>query len=170
MLTFCLRVAHQLVLGSFSPQGVVAGTKRVTAPFRCYPLDLDVFGHMNNANYIRVAELARWRMLTESGLFSYMLKKRLMFLLVEQTVTYARPIMPFQSYKIQTSIKVCSEDKWVYYTHIFEEANPSSSSEPPKQYARIDAKTVMKLSNGKTVKPSEVSAINPYYRNLTEMK
>ena len=92
-----------------------------------------------------------------------------MFLLVEQTVTYARPIMPFQSYKIQTSIKVCSEDKWVYYTHIFEEANPSSSG-PPKQYARIDAKTVMKLSNGKTLKPSEVSAINPFYKALVETK
>ena len=169
MLTFCLRVAHQLVLGRFFPQGIVAGTKRVTAPFRCYPIDLDVFGHMNNANYIRVAELARWRMLTESNLLTYMLKRRLMFLLVEQTVTYSRPIMPFQSYNIQTSVKVCSEDKWVYYTHIFEEANPSSS-DSPKVYARIDAKTVMKLSNGKTLKPSEVAAINSYYKNLVETK
>jgi len=157
------------MLGRFFPQGIVAGTKRVTAPFRCYPLDIDVFGHMNNANYIRVAELARWRMLTESNLLTYMLKRRLMFLLVEQTVKYDRPIMPFQSYNVQTSVKVCSEDKWVYYTHIFEEANPSSS-DSPKVYARIEAKTVMKLSNGKTLKPSEVAAINSYYKNLVETK
>lgn len=164
MLMYTLRVMNQMILGATYPAKVVS--KQVSSNWRCYPVDLDLFGHMNNANYIRVAELSRWRMLAESGLFQFMRKRRLVFLLVEQQVTYARPIMPFQSYVVQTRIRVdIDDDKWLYYTHTFEEANPRAGAEP-KQYAKIEAKTVMKEANGKTVRPSEVSAVNHYYRDL----
>ena len=166
MLMYTLRVVNQMALGAMFPVKVVS--KQVSSKWRCYPVDLDLFGHMNNSNYIRVAELSRWRMLAESGLFQFMMKRRLVFLLVEQQVTYARPIMPFQPYVVQTRVRIDEEDdKWVYYTHTFEEANPPGGAEP-MQYAKIEAKTVMKEPSGKTVRPSEVCAANPYYRNLME--
>ena len=168
MIVLIGRIAHQLFLGSFFPRQVAAGAKTATAPFLCTPMDLDVYGHMNNANYVRVAELARWRMLMESGLFRMMSQRRLMFLLVAQEVTYARPIAPFQAYVVRTAIRVCEEDKWVYYTHTFEDATPRSGAAEPVQYAKIVAKTVMKEPTGKTVRPSEVSAVNPYYHNLVQ--
>ena len=167
MLTYTLRIVNQMALGAVFPVKVVS--KQITSKWRCYPIDLDLFGHMNNANYVRVAELSRWRMLSESGLFQFMMKRRLVFLLVDQQITYARPIMPFQPYIVRTRIRVDEDDdKWVYYTHTFEEANPRTGAEP-MQYAKIEAKTVMKEAGGKTVRPSEVSAVNAYYRDLTTL-
>lgn len=40
--------------------GNVALTKAAVAPFRLWPTDMDIFFHMNNASYVRVAELSRW--------------------------------------------------------------------------------------------------------------
>jgi len=135
MIVLMSRIAHQLFLGTFFPRHVAAGATTVTAPFMCTPIDLDVYGHMNNANYVRVAELARWRMLMESGLFRMMSQRRLMFLVVSQEVTYGRPIAPFQAYVVRTAIRVCEDDKWVYYTHTFED-------EMPRRGGRKNAGTV----------------------------
>jgi len=166
MIVLMSRIAHQLFLGTFFPRHVAVGATTVTAPFVCTPIDLDVYGHMNNANYVRVAELARWRMLMESGLFRMMSQRRLMFLVVSQEITYGRPIAPFQAYVVRTAIRVCEDDKWVYYTHTFEDEVPRRGAATPVQYAKIVAKTVMKEPTGKTVRPSEVADINPYYQNL----
>ena len=53
------RVANQMFLGYAFP-GKVAITKAAVAQFRLWPTDMDFFFHMNNASYIRVAELCRW--------------------------------------------------------------------------------------------------------------
>lgn len=59
MFVLGCRMANQLFLGYAFP-GNVALTKAAIAPFRLWPTDIDFFGHMNNASYIRVAELSRW--------------------------------------------------------------------------------------------------------------
>ena len=64
MLLFTLRIFAQLAGGTLAR--ILKGS--TTATFRLYPLDCDIYGHMNNASYLRVAELARWRQFAQSGM------------------------------------------------------------------------------------------------------
>jgi acyl-ACP thioesterase len=50
---------NQMFLGYAFPGNVLL-KKASVAQFRLWPIDIDLFGHMNNASYIRVAELSRW--------------------------------------------------------------------------------------------------------------
>ena len=59
MIALACRMANQMFLGFMFP-GSVLVTKAAVAPFRLWPMDIDLFGHMNNASYVRVAELSRW--------------------------------------------------------------------------------------------------------------
>lgn len=65
-------MVNQLILGYAFP-GNVALTKAAIAPFRLWPTDLDFFGHMNNASYIRVAELSRWFVISRFVLLIFIL-------------------------------------------------------------------------------------------------
>jgi acyl-CoA thioesterase FadM len=155
---------NQILLGYAFPHS--AKLKSAVTPFRLWPIDIDFFFHMNNASYIRVAELSRWRLLAESGLLSYMINKKIMFLAVEQSVTYARPILPFHKYNVTTTITVSPDDKWMHYIHSFDTPVDPKGTKEPVHYALVNLKAVMKESNGKTVKPSSIFTVNEYYRNL----
>ena len=65
MLTFTLRSVVQIAIG-LAKRHVLPASKatqraQLRARFRLYPINMDVYGHMNNACYLRVAELSRWR-------------------------------------------------------------------------------------------------------------
>ncbi len=121
------------------------------AQFRLYPLDMDVYGHMNNACYLRVAELARWRQFAQGGMLVPCLRKGWLFIIAEQSVSYFRPILPFRTFVVRSEITVVENEKWVYYQHYFQ----SSSKEGSTVYAHIRMKCVIKQSNGKTIMPDE---------------
>ena len=104
-------------------------------------------------------------MLTESGMLTFMVTKKIMFLVVEQTVTYTRPILPLDRYAVTTTIKLTDDDKWAYYRHSFDAPANPKSTEPTKHYAVVTVKVVLKESSGKTVKQSEV--LSPYHKNIT---
>jgi hypothetical protein len=108
--------------------------------------------------------LARWNGLVAAGWFGTAVKNTWLFLAVEQTITYKKPISPFQRYVVSTEINV-TEDKWIHYTHRFlshvqDSSLPAkySGSKPekePVEYAVINLRAVCKWPNGKTLKPSE---------------
>lgn len=106
-------------------------------------------------------------MLAESGMLVYMVKNQIVFLAVEQTITYSRPILPLQKYAVTTTVTVSDDDKWMYYHHSFDEQADLKGGKVPKHYALIHLKAVMKESTGKTVRPSQLHAINEYHRNIT---
>ena len=106
-------------------------------------------------------------MLAESGLLVYMVKRRIMFLAVDQTITYTKPIFPFQKYAVTTKVTVSDDDKWMYYSHSFDDIPDPKGIKPQKHYALIKLKAVMKLSNGKTVRPSDISSLSDYYKDIT---
>jgi acyl-CoA thioesterase FadM len=169
MLNLTLRMMNQMLMGLIFPNKVktVKGAiKGVQTTFRLWPVDLDLFLHMNNASYIRVAELHRWRMLTESGLLNQMVKDKTAFLAVDQSVTYSKPILPFQKYVVTTTVKSSDDDKWMYYQHSFDQ--PGEDEKTRKHYALVTLKAVMKAPSGKTVKPSELYTKNNYFKELVE--
>ena len=59
------------VVGHICHGAALRALGQVTArrmAFRCWPVDLDMYLHLNNANYLRVAELSRWKQMAMTGL------------------------------------------------------------------------------------------------------
>jgi hypothetical protein len=91
MLCHRLRIVNHLFLGAVhnkhGPVNVakLAGLTLNTniAPFRCWPVDY-AFGHMNNAAFITVAELSRWRMITKLGSAQHVISKKALIVVSEQ--------------------------------------------------------------------------------------
>ena len=164
MLTYTCRMLVEIIGGLLSRRATAAlrTTSSKTVPhtspppaeFRLWPLDMDVYMHMNNACYLRVAELARWRQLGQAGMLGPSIKHGWMFLIAEQTVQYIRPILPLQRFNVRSEILV-TEDKWLHYNHYFE-APKGDKGLAPEQYAHIELKAVVKRTSGKTVKVSEL--------------
>lgn len=163
MLTYTLRVLNQIMLGSIKKIPI---TSPYQVPFRCWPLDMDLFMHLNNASYFRVAELARWRMFPQSNMTSF---AGSMFLVVEQSIKYIRPIGPFQSYVVSTKLS-SSDDKWIHHEHTFQQhPKDVKKGKEPAVFAVIDCKAVVKEKSGKTIRPSQIVQQSVYYREMLKL-
>jgi acyl-CoA thioesterase FadM len=160
MLTSLYRGFKQLALGQMYPGATVSPTStRSVLHLRCWLVDTaeSMFDHMNNANFFKVGELARWRVISESGVLNMMIKNKTMLMAAGQTIEYRRPIRNFQKYIIGTNIRISEDDKWIHFIHSFEDEKTG------KLLASIDMRMVMKAASGKTIRPSEVIASNPSY-------
>ena len=72
---------------------------------RCGILDIDIFGHMNNASYLSHAEYARWDCTAYNGLMETMLSTRTMFIVASSSIKYRREIKPlFKQFVLHTYI------------------------------------------------------------------
>lgn len=166
MLNFVLRIFNQLFLGTIKKPVV---QNPYTVAFRCWPVDLDLFMHMNNASYFRVSELSRWRMFPASNMVQFQKKYGTMFLIVDQSGKYFKPIKPFQKYIVSSEI-TASDDKWIYHTHTFKQhPDDVKPNTEPIVYAEVKCKAVIKEKSGKTVKISTVVTQSEYYKKMIEM-
>lgn len=171
MIVFTIRIINQLIRGWLKPLPI---TKSPTSPIsydvamRCWPVDMDMFMHMNNAMYVRCAELARWRIFPQSESLRMTSMNGILFLAVEQHVVYQRPIMPFAQYVIRTTVNA-SDNKWLSYKHTFQQ-HPSQvkAGDEPKVYAVVDCKAVLKEKSGKTVKIDQIAKDSKFYSRLVE--
>jgi acyl-CoA thioesterase FadM len=107
---------------------------------------------MNNASYARVGELCRWRILAEAAreLSPYLFKRKVMYIVAEQRISYHKSIRPFSQYEVSTSLTV-TDDKWLNFIHTFR--NPVGDK---KTVAEVYVKGVLKEATGKTIRPSEI--------------
>jgi len=155
------------VRGYLSPP-VVSLDKAVKLTFRCYPVDIDAFFHMNNSNYLLNAELCRWRTLPATSIISRLTSKEgMLFLAAENNVQYFRPIQPMQRYIISTTCSIDKEDKWFYYTHTFEE-HPDDAKHEARRFAVVKLKAVVKQNNGITIKPSVLMEESQFYKDWVQ--
>jgi acyl-CoA thioesterase FadM len=154
VLTLACRQLLQLALGIIRKPVYI--NKHIVSEFRAYPLDLDMFMHMNNTAYPRVGELASWNLLAAVGFLKTIQTHGFLALVItEQHVIYKRQILPFQKYEIHTRI-IPIENKWLEYTHVFKQhRNDVSPGESPIEYAVITKKALVKNLQGKTVKVEE---------------
>jgi YbgC/YbaW family acyl-CoA thioester hydrolase len=128
--------------------------------YTCWPIDIDPYIHMNNSSYLRIAEYSRWRLYAQSGLASQL--KGVLFLVVENKVSYFKPINPFQTFVISTQIS-STENKWMHYKHTFKHPTKDDLI-----YAVVEAKAVWKEQSGKTVTVSSLSDINGFVKKMLE--
>ena len=175
MLVFALRVIYQVARGYIKKPvvKVKGGTRCVDIDFRCSPIDIDVFMHMNNARYLHMAELARWRTMVASNSSSRIFSKEgMVFLAAENTVQYYRPIAPFQRFVISTTLTAPKDsDKWFYYTHTFREHDKDvKPGGDPRVFAEVVCRAVVKQRNGKTIKPSQLVEDSDFSREWIRLE
>eukprot|EP00667_Euglena_gracilis_P018996 EG_transcript_20282 len=133
---------------------------------RCWPVDVDVFMHLNNSAYLRCAELSRWRAITEMGIFWQTFRNGWLFLIAEQRITYRRPIDPFQRYIIRTEAHA-KDDKWIHYTHRFlQHPDDVAPGATPTLFAQIEMKSVVKSRQGEVIKPKDLIAFSDFSKQL----
>ena len=167
MLTHTLRVVSSVVKGYINPPVLDKAAKTVTIPFRCWPVDVDPYFHMNNSKYLFLAELARWRTFPATGMVHKALSRDgLFFLLADTHIEYKRPINPFQRFVISTTITTEKDDKWIYYHHNFlQHPDDVKEGNEPLTFATLKSKSVLKQANGKTVRPSSMIKDSPFIRD-----
>ncbi|RNF16305.1 uncharacterized protein Tco025E_05231 [Trypanosoma conorhini] len=101
-----------------NPQAVVDPLKkhhtRVYAGIRM----ADIFGHVNNAKYLEICELARWHCAGYTGLVGAHWRTRTSFIVASVSVQYVRELPPCRSYLVTTEVLG------------FEEAGPVAPERP----------------------------------------
>ena len=116
------------------------------------PSDIDIFFHLNNAMYLRHAELARWELLPRTGLLQKAIKDRWMFLVVSQDADYLKPLPPLAKFTMNTRAEPDETGKYLMFTHDFLYKD--------EMYATARVKAIVKRTTGdyagQTVKPKDM--------------
>lgn len=86
--------------------------------FRVWPIDIDVFRHMNNAKYLNYMEAARWGFTYRSGFLGVAMRKGWIFPIRAAHVEYYRELKNFQRFEIRTQF-VRADEKWYYIVQQF---------------------------------------------------
>jgi len=161
MLVYTIRVATQLALGYLKPVAVssLPGVKPFYEVFFfCGPTDMDSYTHMNNSNFLRIAELCRWRIFPKAW----------KLIVAENHATYSRQVKPFQRFVVRTSVSA-TDNKWLWYKHSFESVKPDAKTGEPLQYATIHCKAVLKEGSGKTIRASDYINMSDFNRQLVQI-
>ena len=155
VLTLICRQLYHLGLG-FAKKPTFVKKKWIVSTFRALPLDLDMFMHINNTAYPRIAELASWELMAAIR-FNRMYATHgfLGLVITQQQVTYKKPISPFQLYEVHTNIQY-ADNKWLDYTHHFVQHHKDvPPGNEPIHYATVTKRGVVKTLKGRTIKVDE---------------
>ncbi|MBM3270921.1 MAG: acyl-CoA thioesterase [Candidatus Sericytochromatia bacterium] len=69
---------------------------------RCWPWDCDILGHMNNARYLSLMDVARWHFTFASGLWRRFRDTRAFPVMVRCEIDFRRSIKPFERFSLVT--------------------------------------------------------------------
>jgi YbgC/YbaW family acyl-CoA thioester hydrolase len=68
--------------------------------------DLDFYGHVNNANYVRIFEMARWEIVTpRGGGLDRILKERVGPVILDIKIKFQREVTARETVQIKTQLK-----------------------------------------------------------------
>lgn len=87
-------------------------------PFRVWPTDLDLLGHMNNGRYLTLLDLARMDIMIRSGYWKAMSRRGWYPVVAGQSITYRRSLNPWMKFDIYTRI-IGLNDHGVYLEQSF---------------------------------------------------
>lgn len=86
--------------------------------WRVLPGDIDLFLHMNNARYQTLMDLGRVDFLLRCGLFAGVLRERWIAPVGQATLTYRKPLKPFERFELHTRL-VHWDERWFYFRQDF---------------------------------------------------
>lgn len=89
-----------------------------TTSFRVLPTDVDTLGHMNNGRYLSIADLGRFELLQDAGLYGPMRKRGWYPVVVASTISYRKSLDLWQKYDLESRF-VGVDDRAVYVEQRF---------------------------------------------------
>ena len=81
--------------------------------FRVWPSDLDIYKHMNNGVFLTLMDVSRYDLALRSGTWKKWKKLGWYPVVVAETVTFRKSLMPWQSFDIES--KVIGWDDQAFY-------------------------------------------------------
>ena len=87
-------------------------------PFRVWPHDLDLNGHVNNGRYGTMMDLGRVDLMARTGTLGPMVRARMLPVVTAQHLLYRRPLKPFQAFRIDTEL-IGWDERFVYVEQRF---------------------------------------------------
>lgn len=113
-----LRLLAMMVRARLRPRRRLSLWDGATTPFRVWPTDLDVLGHMNNGKYLTIMDLARVDLMMRSGFWRRLRERGWYPVVAGQTITYRRSLQPFQRFDVRTDV-LGAEGQWLYLQQVF---------------------------------------------------
>jgi acyl-CoA thioesterase FadM len=120
--------------------------------WRVLPVDIDLFGHMNNSRYLLLMDFARVHYLRRAGLLEPALKQRWIMPVAAVNVDFYRPLKPFERFEIVTQV-LSWDDRWFFMRQTFR-----TRQSPVRTVATGYVKTIIRSRSG-AVAPAEVARI-----------
>lgn len=128
-------------------------------------LDIDVYGHVNNASVPYNAELARWELSAANGLLSAVLNNKWLLIVAGQSVRYRREIPYRKHFNVITKVSAMDpgeKGKWVYLDHVFE------SLDGKTRFAHVTVRaTVLSRKDG-IISPMKAFSMSGVPKDLLE--
>jgi acyl-CoA thioesterase FadM len=90
--------------------------------FRVWPSDLDVFKHMNNGVFLTLMDVSRYDLALRAGSWQKWKKLGWYPVVVAETVTFRKSLMPWQSFDIESKV-IGWDDQAFYFEQRFVVAN-----------------------------------------------
>ena len=89
-----------------------------TTSFRVLPTDVDTLGHMNNGRFLSIADLGRFELLQDAGLYGPMRKRGWYPVVVASTISYRKSLDLWKKYVVESRF-VGVDDRAVYVEQRF---------------------------------------------------
>ncbi|MGA9520444.1 MAG: thioesterase family protein [Myxococcaceae bacterium] len=126
--------------------------EEVRLPLQISPMDLDIYGHVNNGRYLTLMDFGRFAHTQRTGMLKVMLQRRWIPVLGSATVSYFRELKAFDRIELVTRL-ACWDEKWFFFEHRFERKGTVCALGAVKGVCK---------HRGRTVPPSELSAAVGY--------
>lgn len=97
-----LRLLHLMLVGRGRARASVLGPVRT--PFRVWPSDLDLLGHVNNGTYLTIMDVARLDLLARAGVTPLLKAQGWYPVVVAETITFKRSLRLFERFDIVTEV------------------------------------------------------------------
>lgn len=121
-----------------------------TTPYRVWPGDLDVFGHMTNSRYMAIQDLARMDLMYRSRAWKQFTSRGWYPVVAGQTISYFRSLQPWQKFEVHTRV-LGLDDRWTYLEQRFVSQG--------KVYSRSIIRTRFLKKTGGSVEHDELEQI-----------
>ena len=150
-MNLLLRLLFTLIAGRFRPACSAAGP--CVTPFRVWPTDLDVLGHMNNGVYLSILDVARVDLLVRAGLLTKLRGAGIYPVVAAETIRFRRSLQAFQRFDVRTRI-IGRDDKAILIEQVFLRSPVAGGEEEIMAEAVIRGRFLRK--GGGTVAPEEI--------------
>jgi acyl-CoA thioesterase FadM len=119
-LNLLLRLIWVLTAARFRAPLGLFGVSRVR--FRVWLNDLDLNRHMNNGRFLTLMDLGRIDLMARMGVLGIFKKRRWMPVVAAETISFKRPLDPFERYELASRI-LCWDERFLYLEQVFTKAN-----------------------------------------------